>query len=192
MSSAPISGADGPDPRTLIAAGWQAEELQWENLQAQGARHHQAGQTAAAAERWAEALRLARRVFTAPDPRLAASLTNHATGLGGPAVSEVARALLDEALLIWDACDPWVAALKPERRARSSLYHLRMETRYPGGYRHFSRERSAALRAEGRAASLARRKGEAPEGEPLARWVKERPAGLNDLRKLMAAARLIV
>ncbi len=194
MSSAPTSGDEGapPDPRPLQAAGWRREELLWEELQEAAAGHHAAGETAKAAAAWAEALRLARATFEAPDPRLATSLTNHAFGLGGPAASETARSLLDEALLIWDASAPWVAALEPERRAKSSLFHLRLESRHPGGYDRFSRERYRALQAEGRAASLARRRGAAPADGSLERWRAERPAGYNDLRKLMAAALLIV
>lgn len=88
-----------------------------------------------------------------------------------------------------------MTALKPERRSRSSLYHFRLETRYPGQYYHFSRERYLSLAGEGRAFIHAHWT-EAPRpqeqtSERLARWNSERPEGFNDLRKLLAAVFLI-
>ncbi len=104
---------------------------------------------------------------------------------------EAVRALFEEALLAWDASGPWVAALAPERRARSSTFHLRLESKHPGGYAHHSRERYQTLAAEGRAALLALRDGREGEDDRLARWYKERPQGYTDGRKLMAAVLLI-
>ncbi|MCH8155848.1 MAG: tetratricopeptide repeat-containing protein, partial [Proteobacteria bacterium] len=86
---------------------------------------------------------------------------------------------------------PWVAALAPERRARSSTFHLRLEAKHPGGYAHHSRERYQALAAEGRAALLALRDQQPPPFDGPARWAKERPEGYTDARKIMAAVLLV-
>ncbi len=187
MSDAPTSA---PDLKALIFAGWREEELAWERLQERGLEHEAAGEAAPAADCWAEALRLARTIFAANDPRLAASLANHAVALGRAGDAGTARKLFDEALLVWGSCEPWVAALKPERRARSSTFHLRLQSKHPGGYDHFSKARYAALVEEGRAATEAPGDGGDPEAR-LARWRKEKPEGFTDARKLMAAARLI-
>ncbi len=144
-----------------------------------------------AAALWAEALRLARENFAGNDPRLAASLANQAQALRRAGREEAARALFEEALLVWDASGPWVAALAPERRARSSTFHPRLEAKHPGGYAHHSRARHQALAAEGRAALLAVRDGREGEDDGLARWHKERPEGFTDGRKLLAAVLLI-
>ncbi len=93
--------------------------------------------------------------------------------------------------MVWDSSGPWVDALAPERRARSSTFHLRLESKHPGGYAHHSRERYQALAAEGRAALLALRVGREGGDEWLARWHKERPEAYTDARKLMAAVLLI-
>jgi len=185
--------ADTPDPRSLLAAGWRAEELTWEGLQEQALGHAAAGQIAEAAARWAEALRLARAEFAKDDPRLAASLANHACGLRHGGGDAAASRLLDEALSVWDASGDWIAALAPDRRARSSLFHLRLESKHRGAYDRFTEERNAALAAEGRAALQALRDGKtgADLNLRLARWQKERPAGLTDTRKLLAAVLLI-
>ncbi len=190
MSDAPTSA---PDLKALIFAGWREEDLAWERLQEEGLEHAAAGEALQAAECWAEALRLARAHFASNDPRLAASLANHAAALRRTGDGETARNLFEEALLVWDACEPWVAALKPERRARSSTFHLRLQSKHPGGYDHFSKARYAALVDEGRAATAALVDGGDLDaaGAPLARWRKAKPEGFTDARKLIAAARLI-
>lgn len=165
------------DPRSLLAAGWSEEDLRWEALQLSDS-----------AEDRAEALRLARSSFRKDDPRLATSLINCAAGLQE---EDAARAgLLREAVGIWRACEAWLADMRPERRARSSTYHLRMENKYPGGYDRFSEERYRALAAEGLRAAEAHAAGR-PWPNHLERWEKERPAGFSDLRKLLAAVLLI-
>ncbi|MEX0923020.1 MAG: hypothetical protein WD489_07165 [Rhodovibrionaceae bacterium] len=164
------------DPRSLLAAGWTQDDLRWENLQYNGAPDDRV-----------EALRLARGHFTAQDPRLACSLVNHAAAL--PKDDPARAALLREAQAVWRGCGPWLEALKPEWRARSSTYHLRMEAKYPGGYDRFSEEKYAKLAAEGLQAADAHAAGKAwPDQRE--RWNRERPAGFNDLRKLLAAVLL--
>ena len=191
MSGAPTSAAEPRELEALIRAGWSESELVWERRQAGAAEHAASGRHDEAAALWAEALRLARETFAGNDPRLAASLANQAQALRRAGREEAARGLFDEAVLVWDASGPWVDALEPERRARSSTFHLRLEAKHPGGYAHHSRARTQALAAEGRAALLALRDGREGDDDRLARWHKERPQGYTDARKLMAAVLLI-
>ena len=191
MSGAPTSGADPRERAALIRAGWREAELAWERCQESAGDLNAGGNFEAAATLWAKGLRLARENFAGNDPRLAASLANQAYASRRAGREEAARALFDEALLAWDASGPWVAALAPERRARSSTFHLRLEAKHPGGYERHSRERTQALAAEGRAALLALRDGREGDDERLARWQRERPEGYSDARKLMAAVLLI-
>ena len=191
MSGAPTSVVDPRALEALIRAGWAESDLAWETRQAEAAEHDASGRHDAAAALWAEGLRLAREAFAGNDPRLAASLANQAHGLRRAGRNQAARGLFEEALLAWDASGPWVAALAPERRARSSTFHLRLEAKHPGGYAHHSRERYEALAAEGRAALLALRDGREGGDDRLARWHKERPEGYTDARKLLAAVCLI-
>ncbi len=191
MSGAPTSAVDPRVLEALIRAGWAEAELAWETRQAEAAGHDASGRHDEAAALWAEGLRLARATFAGNDPRLAASLANQAQGARRAGNDAAASALFEEALLIWDASAPWVAALAPERRARSSTFHLRLEAKHPGGYAHHSRERHEALAAEGRAALLALREGAPPPFDGYARWNRERPEGYTDGRKLMAAVCLM-
>lgn len=194
MSDAPTSGGDEPPLRALIAAGWTSDDLEWESLQAEGltALVEERGQDAALA--WAAALELAHACLKANDPRLATSLANQATGLAQAGETELAGSMLVEALLVWDSAGPWIEALKPTQRSRSSTFHLRLESKHQGGYVHFERERHELLAKEGRALLSAMRADNKPESDAaarLARWQNERPEGFTDGRKLLAAVLLI-
>ena len=194
MSGAPTSGADRsagqlPHAEALARAGWCDMELTWEQAQEAAAEALETGDWEAAAALWAAGLELAGTTFEAGDPRLATSLANRAVALRRAGAD--AAALFDEALAVWARSDPWVLALAPERRARSATYHLRLETRYPGGYDRHARARHAALAEEGRTALEALRAGGGTARGSLARWRRERPAGFVDLRKLLAAVLLL-
>jgi hypothetical protein len=194
MSGAPTSGGDGPTgalphAEALARAGWSDADLTWEQAQEAAAEALEAGDWDAAAALWAAGLELARTAFEACDPRLATSLANHAVALRRAGAD--AAPLFDEALAVWARSGPWVLALAPERRARSSTYHLRLQTRYPGGYDRHARARHAALAEEGRTALGALQAGGGSSRGGLARWRRERPAGYVDVRKLLAAVLLL-
>ena len=194
MSDAPTSAADPHRLRALLNAGWSLEELEWERLQADGLSAAAEQRADEAAVAWGAALELARAQFARNDPRLATSLANQAIALNRSGDAALGSSLLDEALLIWDASGDWVDALKPTQRSRSSTFHLRLESKHPGGYAHFEQERHAALAAEGRAQLAALKAGEAPQSDAatrLARWQKDRPEGYSDGRKLLAAVLLL-
>ena len=80
--------------------------------------------------------------------------------------------------------------------ARSSLFHMRMELRHRETYRARwqIRWREMTEEAKERLANLSPSPGDlgGSAAEALARWRRERPALLNDTRKLMAAAFLLL
>ncbi len=191
MAQSPFGPPGTPDLEALIRAGWREADLAWEISQQDAAERAAAGAHDDAAALWAEALRLARESFAHDDPRLATALANQAQALRRAGRAAAARALFEEALVVWDASGSWLAALAPERRARSSTFHLRLESKHPGGYEHHSRARYEAFAAEGRAALIALRDGKPPPFDGPARWAKERPEGYADGRKLLAAVLLV-
>ncbi len=184
--------SEAPDAERLARAGWSDAELTWEHVQETAAEAFAMGDLGGADDLWRSGLEIARKQFADNDPRLATSLANRGLARRRAGEEAEATALFDKALAVWDRAGPWVEALAPERRARSATYHLRLEQRYPGGYERHSRARYAELAEQGRAAVRALKDGKA-EGAPrhaLARWRKERPAGLDDARKLLAAVLL--
>ena len=82
------------------------------------------------------------------------------------------------------------------RVARSSLFHMRMELRHRDTYRARWQQRWAEIAAEAKVRLDALTESAAVTGdaarEALARWRRARPAMLNDTRKLMAAAFLLL
>ena len=86
--------------------------------------------------------------------------------------------------------------MEAPRVARSSLFHMRMEARHRDTYRARWQERWREIAAEAKARiealNVISRRADAAAAESLARWRRERPAMLNDTRKLMAAAFLLL
>ena len=196
MSVGPISVADpGNTPPGAPAepgiAAWHAEDTEWEIKQESAAACCAANDRDGAARLWGEALFLAREHFEPHDARLATSVANHAVGLCWSGRGAAAGVLFDEAMSIWEASGAWVERLKPEQRARSSLYHLRMEGRHRPTYDKLARDRLVAAWEDGRKALAALARGEATGHVPVERWRREKPPTLSDPRKLIAAVCLI-
>lgn len=190
----PTSAANGPDPRALLAAGWSEQDLEWEGLQAEALAALAEDRAEEATENWAAALRLARAHFAPNDLRLATSIANQGAAAALRGETDFAASMFQEAETVWDSAGPWIDALKPAQRARSSTFHLRLESKHPGGYVHFEHERHKGLASEGRAFLAALKAGQTAEqnvAARLARWQKERPEGFTDGRKLLGAVLLI-
>lgn len=183
--------ADLPDAEALSQAGWSEEELTWEQVQESAAEALLAGDWRQAGSLWTVGLDIARATFAASDPRLATSLANKAMAMRRAGKTAAAADLFDESLAVWACSGPWALALAPERRARSSTFHLRLERRHPGGYDRQARARYTALAEEGHAAAKALKTDDRSPRGSLERWRRERPAGYVDARKLLAAVLLL-
>ena len=210
MSGAPISereGAQSPSrseswtAQELINAGWRDADLQWEEGAAAILDALGQGDRGAAKERASRALQLARENFESIDPRLGTSLANYGICLGLDGDTEALQSLIEKAQRTWRASPPWIAGLTAPRVARSSMFHLRMEALHRETYRARWRQRwqeiaedaIARLQAlsdrldSGKAADL-----DVPAETMLAIWKRERPAMLNDTRKLLGAGLLLL
>ncbi len=181
MCAVPTSAGD--------EGGWSSADADWERLQVDAAEAYAAGDLAAAAVSWAVALRTARASFQTNDPRLATSLANHAAALREKGEAVPAR-LWQEALEIWDETPAWLARQPFTPRARSSLFHLRLEAKHPDAYDASLRRRAEALLVSGRelTRALAGAGSKAPD---LTAWQRARPAGFDTMRKLLAAVHLL-
>ncbi len=195
MSKGPILVSDNWTLKELIAAGWSEQELEWEQTCEDLAIAIAQDDEAAAKTAAASALRLAREHFADGDPRLATAIANQAMCVSASR-SETAKQLLDEACQTWNATHQWIEQMQAPRVARSSLFHMRMEQKHRAAYEDNWRVkwRNIAAYAKGRlgAANLQTPRDPAAAREALARWQRERPAMLNDTRKLLAAAYLLL
>lgn len=195
MSERRISVAETWSLGELVKAGWTEAELEWESNAETCARALAARETAAAHEAAAQTVRDARATFDADDPRLGTALANHALCLADRDGDNAGR-LLREATGIWRRNGPWIEKMTAPRSARSSLFHLRMELRHRETY-----ERNWRVKWREMADDAVRRLEGISEPTPveperaaaaLASWRRERPAMLNDTRKLLAAVRLLL
>lgn len=182
--------------KELLEAGWSEADLDWEIAAERTAEAVSRGDDVRGKDEAGQALQIARASFERIDPRLGTGLANFGLCLNLLGDGDGAVHLFREALEVWRGAGPWIARMDAPRMARSSLFHMRMEARHRDTYRARwqVRWREIAEEAKGRLEVLS----PAPEGldrsaaDALARWRRERPALLNDTRKLMAAAFLLL
>ena len=195
MCGGPISVAESWSATELLAAGWTEADLAWEEAAEASAEALAANDLLRAKEESAKALRIAREHFASNDPRLGTSLANYGICLAASGGAGAAP-LLSEAREIWWGTGPWIARMDAPRMARSSLFHLRMEARHRTTYRARWQERWTEIAAGTRrgleAAGVSAPITPETAAAALAHWRRERPAMLNDTRKLMAAAFLLL
>lgn len=180
----------------LLSAGWREADLAWEEVAVRTCEAVAQSDYPRASDEAGQALQLARADFESIDPRLGTSLVNYGVTLSGRSGDEGSVFLFREGLLVWRGADQWIARMEAPRVARSSLFHMRMEALHRATYRARWQERWREIAAEARArieALAASGTAEiASPDELLPRWRRERPAMLNDTRKLMAAAFLLL
>jgi hypothetical protein len=182
--------------RELLNAGWREADLAWEEAAERAADAAAQDNYVLAKDEAGRALQLARTDFEPIDPRLGTSLANYGLCLSLSGHTGTVSPLFREALDVWRRADPWIARMDAPRVARSSLFHMRMEALHRDTYRARWQERWQEMADEAKARILALNAGHGAlgvtGGESLVRWRRERPAMLNDTRKLMAASFLLL
>jgi hypothetical protein len=182
--------------KELLAAGWSEADLSWETAAERTAEALARGDHTRAKEEAGEAVQIARARFEGIDPRLGTALANFGVTLDLSGTEGGGASLLREALDVWRAAGPWVARMDAPRMARSSLFHMRMEARNRDAYRARWQLRWREMTEEAKECLATKSPSPGDPGpsaaEALARWRRERPAMLNDTRKLMAAAYLLL
>ncbi|HEU0017340.1 MAG TPA: hypothetical protein VFQ31_03125 [Methyloceanibacter sp.] len=180
----------------LLSAGWSEADLSWEHAAERTADAAALKDYARAKDEAGRALRIARAEFEAIDPRLGTSLANYGVCLHLSGESGGIAPLFRQAAEVWRGAGPWIARMDAPRVARSSLFHMRMEVRHRETYRARWQERWKEIATEARSRLVAMATPpdalDTTAAESLARWRRERPAMLNDTRKLMAAGFLLL
>jgi len=184
------------DLKELVNAGWSESDLAWETAAESTADAAVQNDYLRAKEEAGQALQLARANFEPIDPRLGTSLANYGVCLSLAADDQAKASLFAKALEAWKGSGPWIARMDAPRVARSSMFHLRMEARHRDTYRGLWQQRWREIAAETvkrlEALNAPDAAVAAPAGDTLIVWRRERPAMLNDTRKLMAAALLLL
>jgi len=180
----------------LVNAGWSEADVAWESTSERMAEAVVERANLQAKEEAGRALQIARAEFEPIDPRLGTSLANYGACLSLAGDNQGVATLFFKGLEAWRRSDPWIARMDAPRVARSSLYHMRMEARHRETYRARWQQRWRELADDAIKRLESLDDLEATVGPPsddiLAHWLRERPAMLNDTRKLMAAAYLLL
>jgi hypothetical protein len=174
-----------------LRAGWRAADLNWERLQEEANQRYRSGDAARAVKLWRRAGWIGLWRFRASDPRRATTLANLALADRLAGREARARRRYAKARRIWGEVDGFIAAMRIVRRARSSLFHLRMEAKHWDTYQQNMRIRMTAFARETAEALAALERAEPVTCRLYERWRGEKPVVFDDTRKLLAAALLV-
>ncbi len=195
MSALRILGFDPGDRELRMAreAGWRRSDLIWERLM-------EAANAAWCAQRRISAKRLFRLAhlvawarFRPGDLRRATAAAGLAKIFAGEGRAARAGRFQQVAQAEWRSVEDYISMLEIRPRARSSLFHLRMEARHRDIYHQNLRTRFLKFADETRD-SLNAIGGDGPPSSQrryYSRWWGEKPAIFDDTRKLLAACLLI-
>ncbi len=199
MSALHIWGFERGDVELARArkAGWRRADVAWERLMEAANRAFVEGRRRRALRLFRLAEGLARLAFAKGDPRRATAPGARALVLARTGRNRAARRLARRALAEWQGVEAFLGEIEIRPRARSSLFHLRMEVRHRATYHDNLRSRLRAFSAETRQTLETLLTGE-PDGARRAgahrhfgRWRGERPGLYDDTRKLLAACLLM-
>lgn len=129
------------------------KELEWLTLTERAAEAFCDEDPGAALDQWRKAEEIA-MAFQEGDPRRACSLSNRGLAAILQGDQAAAREALDAAVSAWDEARTWVADMTLQPRARSSLFHMRMELQHSNRYDEPARKRYLRVLEMGRAATL--------------------------------------
>ncbi len=188
---APLTSASDTEMRAAKRSGWLWRDIKWERLSEQANAAYLDGDTKQAASKFRRAYLLARLGFDKTDPRFATSLANagfadRLSGKNGMAIKK-----LGMARALWADVPNSLNKIKISPRARSSLFHLRMEARHWDTYCDNTRLRLGKFIAESDQALDALSAGEEPNHRLYGRWKGEKPNVFDDTRKYLGAALLL-
>jgi tetratricopeptide (TPR) repeat protein len=173
------------------AAGWTRAELLWEHLQEEANEALARGERRAAIRGFRRAWAVAFLALRRSDPRYATSLANAAAAARLAGSPQRACRRYARALSLWAQVPALVDTAEIAPRARSSLFHLRMEALHRQTFEANRRRRLAAFVEEAAATLDALAGGAAPAHRHFARWRGEKPPIFDGGRRVVAACLLI-
>ncbi|MGI9304659.1 MAG: tetratricopeptide repeat protein [Gammaproteobacteria bacterium] len=135
------------------AHGREDAELMWLELTEAGIGAFANGNLKTSTQRWTKASEAA-ALFDEDDPRRAASLNNLAVSHRFRNDNDEAERCYRLALNAWDDAKRWADNMQVSVRARSSLFHLRLERKHRELYRQAFIDKHRGLLDAGRAATL--------------------------------------
>ncbi|MEQ8896853.1 MAG: tetratricopeptide repeat-containing protein [Roseovarius sp.] len=194
MSALHIWGFERGDTEMRLArdAGWHRSELVWERVMEAGNRAWDEGRLTRARGFFTLADRIAVLRLAKGDPRRATAPAALARVFDRQGRSRKSQAQARRALAEWAGVGAFIEAVEIRPRARSSLFHLRMEVRHRDTFHDNLRTRYRKFAEETRE-TMAGLSGEGPAAthRHFGRWRGERPSIFDDTRRVLSACLLI-
>ena len=190
-----IWGFDLSSPEARIArqAGWRRSDILWEKLMEAANAAYSEGDSNRAASLFRRAHWIEWLGFDRNDPRRITTRVNQSLLARQVGRESAARKGLRRARLAWpDTARGAIEAMQIAPRARSSLFHLRMEARHRETYHDNLRKRITSIAGETHDAICALETGGRPACRLYSRWRGEKPTVFDDTRKLLGACLLIM
>ena len=182
-----------PDAQVALTAGWRRADILWEDLMVAGNIAWLAGNMRQASRCFRRASLVARCCFKRTDLRRATALVNCGILRRHAGKAASAHNYFAKAASYWDAsAAQMIDDMQIAPRARSSLFHLRMEARHRDTYHENFRVRLHKIASEVRAAIRNLDENQPPDCRLYARWIGERPTVFDDTRKVVGACLLII
>jgi tetratricopeptide (TPR) repeat protein len=128
-------------------------EFLWVHITEAATSEFDGGRFVAAAKGWKNAHSVAQE-FDEHDPRLTGSLNNLAIAFRINKEFEQAARCYRNALENWESASHWINRMRLTQRARSSLFHLRLERKHRKKYDNIVRRQYQKLLSAGQAATL--------------------------------------
>ena len=182
----PIWGFDRNDAemRLALQSGWRRSDLIWERLMERALSEGRARDLRLAD--W-----LARLRFSKGDPRRATAAAGRVRQAFDAGDANLATRIARRANAEFSGVEDFIANLAIAPRARSSLFHLRMEARHRETYHDNMRLRLSKIAAETTEHLEALTSEARPPHRLFTRWRGEKPSVFDDTRKLLGACLLI-
>lgn len=177
--------------RAALNAGWNREDLYWERLQERSNERLRAQRRIAAAAGFAAAFAIARVRFGAGDLRRPASRANLAFALRALGAERSARKGYAAAKAEWAGASGAMESAEIKPRARSSLFHMRMEARHWDTYKLNRIARLRKFHEEAAECLSELERGRPAPHRLYSRWLGEKPAVHDDARKILGACLLL-
>lgn len=178
--------------RIALNAGWTRSDLFWERIQEAANRGFSEARFLRPAMLVLAGCGLACLRFERKDPRRITSFANLAFLLNRIGARRLARSCYTSTCAAWTSVAPQASHVGVRARARSSLFHLRMEAKNWESYKANMRVRLGAFVNEAGECLASLRDGEDPPHRLYSRWKGAKPPVFDDSRKLLSACLLIL
>lgn len=185
------SSSNRAEMRAALSSGWSRSDLIWERLQEWSNERRRSKRRASAASGFLTGWLIACLCFKSGDSRVWTSVANAGFALRLMGAEALARRAYESAFNRWSSVDRSLDSIEIRSRARSSLFHLRMEAKHWDAYRSNMAARLQAFIDEAGECLEHLIDGRQVPHRLYSRWKGEKPSVFDDTRKILGACLLL-